>query len=178
MLGCALRVKFAVPGGVMLSDSAYDQIKNRNDVGVVRLGRFRLKNVGRPFELYAVSAAGVVVVAAESGETRASRLRALSAERQAEADKYAALAAAVAFVACDSGVRDDRPSLRRPVSSPAGEDTTIVGLVGTMTGPDGATYRPFAPHRRPGYTAASRSSSVKEFPRGRSQAKGFQGASG
>ena len=52
---------FAVPGGVMVSDSAYDQIKNRSDVGVVRLGRFRLKNVGRPFELYAVSADGVVV---------------------------------------------------------------------------------------------------------------------
>ena len=52
---------FAVPGGVMLSDSAYDQIKNRGDVGVVHLGRFRLKNVGRPFELYAVSGDGVVV---------------------------------------------------------------------------------------------------------------------
>ena len=52
---------FAVPGGVMLSDSAYDQIKNRPDVGVVSLGRFRLKNVGRPFELYAVSADGIVV---------------------------------------------------------------------------------------------------------------------
>jgi predicted ATPase len=52
---------FAVPGGVMLSDSACDHIKNRKDVNVVRLGRFRLKNVGRPFELYAVSAHGVVV---------------------------------------------------------------------------------------------------------------------
>src|SRR6266536_6584821 len=52
---------FAVAGGVMLSVSAYDQIKNRSDVGVVRLGRFRLKNVGRPFELYAVSADGIVV---------------------------------------------------------------------------------------------------------------------
>ena len=52
---------FAVPGGVMLSDSAYDQIKNRSDVGVVRLGSFKLKNVGRPFELYAVSADGLVV---------------------------------------------------------------------------------------------------------------------
>ena len=52
---------FAVPGGVMLSDSAYDQVKNRSDVGVVRLGRFRLKHVGRPFELYAVAADGVVV---------------------------------------------------------------------------------------------------------------------
>ena len=35
------------------------------------------------------------MVAAESGEVRAGRLRALSAERQAEADKYAALADAV-----------------------------------------------------------------------------------
>jgi class 3 adenylate cyclase len=52
---------FAVPGGVMLSDAAYDQIKNRSDVGIVRLGRFRLKHVGRPFELYAVAADGVVV---------------------------------------------------------------------------------------------------------------------
>ena len=45
----------------MLSDTAYDQIKNRCDVGVVSLGRFRLKNVGRPFELYAVSGDGIVV---------------------------------------------------------------------------------------------------------------------
>src|SRR5207245_1727610 len=52
---------FAVPGGVLLSDSAYEQIRNRSDVGVVGLGRFRLKNVGRPYELYAVSADGVVV---------------------------------------------------------------------------------------------------------------------
>jgi hypothetical protein len=31
----------------MLSDSAYEQIKNRRDIGVVHLGPFRLKNVGR-----------------------------------------------------------------------------------------------------------------------------------
>ena len=52
---------FAVAGGVMVSDSAYEQIRNRSDVGVVPLGRFRLKNVGRSYELYAVSADGVVV---------------------------------------------------------------------------------------------------------------------
>ena len=52
---------FAVPGGVMLSESAYEQIKNRRDIGVVHLGRFRLKNVGRPFELYGVSADGLIV---------------------------------------------------------------------------------------------------------------------
>lgn len=52
---------FAVPGGVMLSDAAHDHIRNRTDVAVVGLGRFRLKNVGRPVELYAVSADGIVV---------------------------------------------------------------------------------------------------------------------
>jgi predicted ATPase/class 3 adenylate cyclase len=51
---------FAVPGGVLLSDSAYEQIKNRSDIAAVALGRFRLKNVARAVELYAVSADGVV----------------------------------------------------------------------------------------------------------------------
>jgi len=68
---------FAVPGGVMLSDSVYDQIKNRTDVGVVSLGRFRLKNVGRPFELYAVSAAGVVVPDPSALEGKGERFASL-----------------------------------------------------------------------------------------------------
>jgi predicted ATPase/class 3 adenylate cyclase len=68
---------FAVPGGVMLSDSAYDQVKNRSDVGVVRLGRFRLKHVGRPFELYAVAADGVVVPDPESLEGKGEEFASL-----------------------------------------------------------------------------------------------------
>lgn len=52
---------FATPGGVMLSGSTRDQLKNRSDVAVVSLGRFRLKNVGQLVELFAVSAQGVVV---------------------------------------------------------------------------------------------------------------------
>lgn len=64
---------FAVAGGVMVSDSAYDQIKNRSDVGVVPLGRFRLKNVARPLELYAVSADGVVVPDAAALEGKGER---------------------------------------------------------------------------------------------------------
>ena len=52
---------FSVAGGVMLSDSAYDQIKSRKELDVVSVGRYRLKNVGRPFELYAISAEGLVV---------------------------------------------------------------------------------------------------------------------
>jgi predicted ATPase/class 3 adenylate cyclase len=68
---------FAVPGGVMLSDSAYEQVKNRSDVGVIRLGRFRLKNVGRPFELYAVAAEGVVVPDREALEGKGERFASL-----------------------------------------------------------------------------------------------------
>ena len=68
---------FAVPGGVMLSDSAYDQIKNQGEVGVVHLGRFRLKNVGRPFELYRVSADGVVVPDAAALEGKGERFASL-----------------------------------------------------------------------------------------------------
>ena len=68
---------FAVPGGVMLSDTAYDQIKNRSEVGVVALGRFRLKNVGRPFELYAVSVEGVIVPDPSALEGKGERFASL-----------------------------------------------------------------------------------------------------
>jgi class 3 adenylate cyclase len=68
---------FAVPGGVLLSDAAYEQIKNRSDVITVPLGRFRLKNVGRPFELFAVSADGLVVPDARALEGKGERFASL-----------------------------------------------------------------------------------------------------
>jgi class 3 adenylate cyclase/predicted ATPase len=82
MLGDAVNIasrieSFAVPGGVMLSDSAYDQVKNRSEVGVVSLGRFRLKNVGRPFDLYAVSAEGIVVPDPRALEGKGERFASL-----------------------------------------------------------------------------------------------------
>ena len=82
MLGDAVNIasrieSFAVPGGVLLSDSAYDQVKNRSEVGVVSLGRFRLKNVGRPFELYAVSADGIVVPSPGALEGKGERFASL-----------------------------------------------------------------------------------------------------
>ena len=64
---------FGVPGGVMLSDAAYAPLQNRSDVEVVPLGRFKLKNVGRPFELYAVAAERLAVPdPAERSRARAS----------------------------------------------------------------------------------------------------------
>ncbi len=52
---------FAVPGSVMVSDSVHDLVQNRPDVTFTSLGRFRLKSVGRPFEIFAASADGIVV---------------------------------------------------------------------------------------------------------------------
>ncbi|HET8558152.1 MAG TPA: tetratricopeptide repeat protein [Gaiellaceae bacterium] len=68
---------FAVPGGVLLSDSAFDQIKNQSSIETVPLGQFRFKNVGRPFELYAVTADGLVVPAPDALRGKGERLTGL-----------------------------------------------------------------------------------------------------
>lgn len=68
---------FAVPGGVMLSDTAYDHLGNRTDVAVVSLGRFRLKNVGRPLELFAVADDGIVVPDPRALEGKGERFASL-----------------------------------------------------------------------------------------------------
>ncbi len=65
---------FAVPGSILLSDTAYDQVKNRADVAVAPLGSFRLKNVGRPVELHAVALDGLVVPPRETLEGKGERL--------------------------------------------------------------------------------------------------------
>ena len=56
---------FGVAGGVLVSDSVHDQVRNQPQLGFVNLGKFKLKNVGRPFEIYAVSAGGLAVPAAD-----------------------------------------------------------------------------------------------------------------
>ena len=58
----AARVEsFAVPGSVFVSDTAYEQLKNQAGVDLAPLGSFRLKNVTRPLDLYAVAGSGLVV---------------------------------------------------------------------------------------------------------------------
>jgi predicted ATPase/class 3 adenylate cyclase len=68
---------FATPGGAMLSDSAYEQIRNQTDLDAVPLGRFKLKNVGRPFDLYAVAADGLAVPDAAELEGKGERFASL-----------------------------------------------------------------------------------------------------
>ena len=58
----AARVEsFAVPGSVFVSETAYEQIKNQSGIDIAPLGSFRLKNVGRPLDLFAVAGSGLVV---------------------------------------------------------------------------------------------------------------------
>src|SRR6266508_3330053 len=54
---------FGIPGEVLVSDSVHDQVKNQPHVGFVDLGKFKLKNVGRPFEIFAVATDGLEVPA-------------------------------------------------------------------------------------------------------------------
>ena len=68
---------FAVPGGVMLSDSAYEQIKNRSDVGVVRLGTVQAQERRAPVRALRGSADGVVVPDPEALEGKGERFASL-----------------------------------------------------------------------------------------------------
>ena len=68
---------FAVPGGVMLSDAARDQLTNHAEVPLVSLGLFKLKNLGRPVELFAVSDVGIVVPDIEMLEGKGERFASL-----------------------------------------------------------------------------------------------------
>jgi predicted ATPase len=68
---------FGVPGGVLVSDSVHDQIRNQSQLGFVGLGKFRLKNVGRPFEIFAVSTDDLEVPAADFLQGKGERFASL-----------------------------------------------------------------------------------------------------
>ena len=51
----------SVPGGVLISDKVFDEVKNQNEIKTVLLGKFNLKNVKRQVEVYAVANEGLVV---------------------------------------------------------------------------------------------------------------------
>ncbi|HJW28301.1 MAG TPA: adenylate/guanylate cyclase domain-containing protein, partial [Saprospiraceae bacterium] len=51
----------SVPGAVLISDKLRDEIKNQKDITAVSLGKFNLKNVKQPVEIFAVTNEGLVV---------------------------------------------------------------------------------------------------------------------
>jgi hypothetical protein len=51
----------AIPGSVFISDKVYDEIKNQEIIKASRLKTFKLKNVEKPIEVYAISNVGLIV---------------------------------------------------------------------------------------------------------------------
>jgi predicted ATPase len=52
---------FGYPGTIMVSDFVHDQIKNQPHLDFVYQGEFELKNIDRPYQIYAISVPGIVV---------------------------------------------------------------------------------------------------------------------
>jgi class 3 adenylate cyclase/dienelactone hydrolase len=52
---------FAVPEAVFISGKVFDEIRNQKDIQTVSLGKYLLKNVKEPVEIFAVSNAGLQV---------------------------------------------------------------------------------------------------------------------
>ncbi|MEO8569071.1 MAG: adenylate/guanylate cyclase domain-containing protein [Ginsengibacter sp.] len=52
---------FATPGSIFISGRVYDDIKNQNDISAVSLGKFILKNVKEPVEIFAISNEGIII---------------------------------------------------------------------------------------------------------------------
>ncbi len=51
----------SVPGGLLISDKVYDEVKNQDDLPTISLGEFDLKHVKRSTGVYAVTAPGLMV---------------------------------------------------------------------------------------------------------------------
>ena len=51
----------AVPGGVLISDKVFDEIKNKDAIQTTSLGKFKFKNVKHSVGVYAISNEGLIV---------------------------------------------------------------------------------------------------------------------
>lgn len=51
----------AVPGSIFISGKVFDDIKNQKDIHAISLGKYQLKNVKEPIEIYALSNEGIIV---------------------------------------------------------------------------------------------------------------------
>ncbi len=57
---------FALPGSIFISGKMYDDIKNQRDIQTISLGKFSLKNVKEPVEIFAISNTGIIIPATGS----------------------------------------------------------------------------------------------------------------
>lgn len=68
---------FAVPGSIFISGKVHDDIKNHRDLETVSLGEFRLKNVKKPVEIFAISNHGIKIPDASSLEGKGEKVKQL-----------------------------------------------------------------------------------------------------
>ncbi|MCX6151977.1 MAG: tetratricopeptide repeat protein [Ignavibacteriales bacterium] len=61
----------SVPGGILISDKVNDEIRNHEELDVILMGEFRLKNVKRPLEIYAIKSEGIVIPDSKELESKA-----------------------------------------------------------------------------------------------------------
>src|SRR5580765_4682250 len=71
---------FAVAGGIFVSAKVYDEIKNQNNIEAISLGRFELKNVKQPVEIYAISNGGLMVPSKENLEGKGKKISEISSD--------------------------------------------------------------------------------------------------
>ena len=65
----------AVPGSIFISAKVYDDIKNQKDIQTVSLGKFVLKNVKEPLEIYVISNSGLQIPDSKTLEGKGSRYK-------------------------------------------------------------------------------------------------------
>ncbi len=65
----------AVPGSIFISAKVYDDIKNQKDIQTVSLGKYVLKNVKEPVEIYAISNPGLQIPDAKTLEGKGTRYK-------------------------------------------------------------------------------------------------------
>jgi adenylate cyclase len=66
---------FAVPGSIFISAKVYDDIKNQKDLQTISLGKFALKNVKVPIEIFAISNDGIKVPEPGSLEGKGEKVK-------------------------------------------------------------------------------------------------------
>lgn len=58
-------------GAVLISEKVYDELRNQENLEAVPLGRFELKNVKKPVEIYALSSPGLFIPSLEETQKKA-----------------------------------------------------------------------------------------------------------
>ncbi|MBC7874698.1 MAG: tetratricopeptide repeat protein [Ferruginibacter sp.] len=66
---------FAVPGSIFISGRVYEDIKNQKDIQTLSLGKYALKNIKEPVELFAISNPGLLVPELAALEGKGEKLQ-------------------------------------------------------------------------------------------------------